>query len=315
MSERVVIIGAGGSGRGFLARLLQADGAALCFVDQDERLIRALQKNGCYRIQVGEQTPRTVIRDYEAFPVSSEAAIQRVAETDWVFTSVGEEHLAELAPFLKQASQKRGERSLPVIACENGIAPKVTLRKALGESAEQNILVTQGVIFCTSIPVSNGSLDILSEDYSEQPYDVDEALFQMPFAHFPATRNFAQLLQRKIYTYNCLSACIAYLGAYLGYTVYSQAANDPQVRRYCDHLSVGLNRALCKNMGTAPEEQKAFAEQALKKFSNPADFPTRENNPLLFQSDLDFTTSVDFAAFIENGFHSILKFGFSGSPC
>ena len=52
MAEHVVIIGAGGSGRGFIARLLQEENVKLCFVDQNVELVEALNKRGQYGIRV-----------------------------------------------------------------------------------------------------------------------------------------------------------------------------------------------------------------------------------------------------------------------
>ena len=268
MSERVVIIGAGGSGRGFLARLLQSDGAQICFLDKNPELIQALREEGKYGIKVGNNLFKTIISNYEAFGIESQEAVERAAASDWIFTSIGEEHLIELVPFLEKAAEKR-KAPLRIITCENGISPKKVLQRALAGSPAENSIVTQGVIFCTSIPESEKNLDIVSEDYQELPYDVDENSLSLPFAHFPATKNFGKLLQRKIYTYNCLSACIAYLGSYLKYEVYADAATDLQIRRYCEQLMVGLNRAICKSMSITQKEQSEFSKRAMRKFSNP----------------------------------------------
>lgn len=276
MAENVVIIGAGGSGRGFIARLLKEDGASICFIDKNKDLIRQLLDRGEYLIRVGEKDIR--MSGYDAFMIDCEEAVRRAAGADWIFISVGEEKLPGLSEFLGKASLLRGTQPLRIVVCENGIAPKNTLRKALAGTAADNALVTQGVIFCTSIPAEKGSLDILSEDYSELPYDTDEQLFLMPFRCFPAKKHFDELLQRKIYTYNCLSACIAYLGYYLGYTVYAEAANDPGVKEICRKLCLGLNRTICKSMNITPEEQNAFSERALAKFSNPAISDTIQKN-------------------------------------
>lgn len=276
MAENVVILGAGGSGRGFLARLLKEDDAVLCFIDKNAELIRQLLEQGEYTIRVGEKAVR--MTGYDAYTTDDVEAVRRTAKADWIFASVGEEHLPELAPFLEKASFLKGPQPLRIIVCENGIAPKNTLRKALAGTGAARAQVTQGVIFCTSIPEKKESLDILSEDYNELPYDVDEHLFRMPFTCFPAKEHFDDLLQRKIYTYNCLSACIAYLGYYLGYTVYAEAANDPEVKRICRQLCEGLNRTICHCMNIAPEEQEAFSERALAKFSNPAILDTIQKN-------------------------------------
>lgn len=277
MAECVVIIGAGGSGRGFIARLLQDEDVKLCFVDRDRELVEALNKKGEYKIQVGSGTSKIVISNYEAFVPDEEKAVVRAAQADWIFTAVGEENLKDLVSFLERVAEKRG-RPVRIVACENGVAPKLAFRKALKGSKAQNSIITQGVIFCTSIPERKGSLDIISEDYPELPYDIDEELFRLPFAHFPATPHLDRLLQRKIYTYNCLSACISYLGAYLKYDIYSDAANDALIRQYCGLLLSGLNRTLCRSMNVAPKEQFEFSRRALKKFSNPNISDTIQKN-------------------------------------
>lgn len=264
--EKVVIIGAGGSGRGFLPRLLQKDQTEICFIDKNEELIKKLQEQKEYYIRVGND--KIWIQNYEAYIVESIDAEKKAADADWIFVSVGEEKLTELVPFLKKAEARKGS-TLRIVVCENGLAPKNVLRKALREAGVENCLVTQGVIFCTSIPEEKDSLHILSEDYPELPYDADEDLFVLPFTNFPATKNFSQLLQRKIYTYNCLSACIAYLGAYLGYDIYAEAANDPEIQVKCKKLMASLNRTLCKTMKLKPEDQEVFSRRAINKFSNP----------------------------------------------
>ena len=277
MAERVVIIGAGGSGRGFIARLLSEEAVELCFVDRDRELIEALRRSRQYRIQVGAKEPQTVIQGYEAFASEEREAVERTAQADFIFTAVGEEHLGELTPFLEAARERRG-RPLQIVACENGIAPKTVFRKALKGSRAEDSRITQGVIFCTSIPRTKGSLDIVSEDYPELPYDIDENLFRLPFAYFPATPHLDRLLQRKIYTYNCLSACISYLGAYLKYDIYADAANDTLIRRFCALLLTGLNRTLCTSMDVAPADQQEFSKRALRKFSNPDISDTIQKN-------------------------------------
>lgn len=273
MCEKTVIIGAGGSGRGFLARLLQEDGARICFLDKDKKLIEDLQREERYHIRVGKSGTEVTIRDYEAWSIDSSEAAECAAEADWIFISIGAEHLEELAPFLEKAALIRKEKvqngPFRIIVCENGISPKRILAKALKNTRAEDSLITQGVIFCTSISKKQGSLDIVSEDYQKLPYDVDEGLFLLPFEHFPATIKFDQLLQRKIYTYNCLSACIAYLGSYLKYQVYADAANDPYIKRCCQQLVQGLNHAICSSMEVDSEEQRVFSQMALKKFCDP----------------------------------------------
>lgn len=266
MAEKAAIIGAGGTGRGFLARLLKQDGASVTFLDKDQALIHKLREAGSYHILHGDKD--YCVDDYKAFVLDSKEGIDALAEADWIFTSIGNEHLAELSDSLKKAVQQKQEGSLKIITCENGTCPKKNLLDALREANLENVMVTQGVIFCSSIPKDADTLDILSEDYEELPYDVDEELFELPFKHFPPTKHFSELLERKIYTYNCLSACIAYLGAYKGYVDYADAGNDEEILWLCRELLKGLNRVISEKYRISEEEQRVFSERALKKFSN-----------------------------------------------
>ncbi|MEF9973431.1 MAG: 2-dehydropantoate 2-reductase N-terminal domain-containing protein [Clostridia bacterium] len=264
MKAEVAIIGAGASGRGFIARLLQTDGAHITFIDSSLSLVHHLNEAGGYTIYLGRERHPLLIDDYRAFHTEDLRAMEAISQADYVFVSVGEQNLRDLVPLLEGAMRRT--QSCRIVVCENGIAPKMVLRKALSNAATERMLITQGVIFCTSIPF--GSIDILSEDFGELPYDADENLFLLPFPHFVAQKRFDVLLKRKIYTYNCLSACIAYVGYLKGYTDYAAAANDAQISRLCALLSRQLTRVISDAYAIDYAQQEAFAQRALNKFSN-----------------------------------------------
>lgn len=266
MKHNVAIIGAGASGRGFIARMLRQDGAQITFIDANRELIDRLSAAGSYQIYVGcEKTP-VHMDDYRAYAIDTPEALAAVVEADYVFVSIGEQNLRNLRDFFAEIAKRRNE--CRVVVCENGIEPKAVLRSALDESFRNRFRITQGVIFCTTIP--SGEVDILSEDYDEMPYDTDENLFELPFAHFKSQKKFKVLLQRKIYTYNCLSACIAYPGYLKGYTDYAAAANDSQIHALCLALGKKLTTVVAKAFDVPYEEQEAFTQRALKKFTNSA---------------------------------------------
>lgn len=266
MKHNVAIIGAGASGRGFIARMLKQDGAQITFIDTNRKLIDRLNAAGSYQIYMGCEKKPMCMDGYSAFAIDAPEALSAAAQADYIFVSIGEQNLHNLNDFFRELAKQRSEYR--VVVCENGIEPKVVLRSALDESFRDQFKITQGVIFCTTIPC--GEIDILSEDYDEMPYDTDEDLFELPFAHFKAQRQFKVLLQRKIYTYNCLSACIAYTGYLKGYTDYAAAANDPQIYELCQALGKKLTTVVSKAFDIAYEEQEAFTQRALKKFTNSA---------------------------------------------
>ena len=111
-----------------------------------------------------------------------------------------------------------------IIVAENGIAPSTPL-----VSLRENPLVhlSEGIIFCTTIGTEN-SLDIASENLDHFPYDSIALQGSLPFYGMVKEEHFADLLERKIYTYNCISACIAYLGYEKGYEAVSYTHLAPE---------------------------------------------------------------------------------------
>lgn len=264
MKTRAVVIGAGASGRGYIGRLLYEDGAQIAFIDTNCGLIRKLREAGAYTVYIGKEKKRLVVDHFEAYTPDAPEAIESMANADYIFVSVGEQNLHTLRALFARRAQLGGV--CRVIVCENGISPKTVLREALADVSGCTFKITQGIIFCTTIPYN--TIDILSEDYGAMPYDVDENLFEISAGHFIAQRRFDVLLARKIYTYNCLSACIAYLGYMKGYADYAAAANDRAINDLCQHLSAQLNVVIGAAYQISPEEQMAFSGKAMRKFTD-----------------------------------------------
>lgn len=278
MNKKIVIIGAGNSGRGFIARLFKADGAEICFLDKDRDLVKKLAKEKCFSVFAGEKQTEYVIDGYQAYAADSDEGLDAAEGADYIIVCVGNQNLTELAPFFERLSERKPADQCKVIVCENGISPKEILRNAVKGTKAEGMLITQGVIFCTSIPKRKGELDIISEEYDELPIDYDEELFRWGSTHFQFIKQFDLLMERKLYTYNCLSACIAYLGYLKNYTDYGAAARDPDIYNFCGRLRGSLDEAVCKLTGVSKKEQEEFSEKAIKKFTSPVIADTIEKN-------------------------------------
>lgn len=272
MNHKVAVIGAGASGRGFIGRLLMADGAEVTYIDSNLALVKKLRQNGCYTVYMGRERTPCVVSGYNVFHVDDDEAVEAISMVEFVFISVGISNFASLRPLFQKVAKVNP--SPRIIVCENGISPKITLREKL--TGIGNPQITQGVIFCTTIPVEE--INAISEDYPDLPYDVDEDLFKLPFHHFTATKEFSALLQRKIYTYNCISACIAYCGHVLGYTDYGLAATDQYVAILCRKLAGQLTRVLVKEYAIDEHIQREFAENAIRKFTDTTIADTIQKN-------------------------------------
>lgn len=259
-----VIIGAGLSGRGYLNRLLYLSKEETVFLDRDESLIRQLRKEPSYTIRFGSEREPLKVDNYTAYTITDERAITNIAQAERIFICVGADHVAELLPFLQAALQERDRRSLDILVAENGIQPSSPLAVLRSDS---RIHLSEAVIFCTTLGQCD-SLDIFSENLDHLPYDSIALGHELPLYGFVQETHFSDLLERKIYTYNCISACIAYLGYEKGYTDYAEAANDIEITEKIKRIAEVINRCITTVYNVSMQEQTAFSEMAIRKFQN-----------------------------------------------
>jgi len=269
--ELAVILGAGKTGRGFLARLLGDSPFDIVFVDPSKQLVEQINTDGGYNIHFfgGKRAPYPVKGVRAALPDSDEA-LDWMTRATTIFTAVGEQNIAALVPTLLRVLDRRREEGRPKLSlfvCENGVTPAAPLTSAFA-SREAEIEIAGAAIFCSTIELPGAQLDIQSEPYDELPYDLEHLTAFAPLLWMKATPNFPALLKRKIYTYNCFSGCIAYLGAYKGYRWYAEAALDPEIAAILDRIAEPLNQAIAKIFGIDIKEQRRFSQAALRKFSD-----------------------------------------------
>lgn len=269
-----VIIGAGQCGRGYLARLLALSKEAFTFIDIDSECIKQLRTHSSYQIQFcGSERTDITIQNYQAYTWQMRESIEALAQADVIFISIGEQHLPEVVPYLQTAFQKRTKVKKPIIiTAENGTSPKTKL-----QTLEPYAQISESVIFCTTLGKKD-TLDIRSEDLDHLPYDRALLTEDLPFYGTVAEYNFTQLLERKIYTYNSLSAYVAYLGYYKGYTVYGEAAHDEDIKKLCEVAKKELDQAIVKEYDISLQEQQEFSQMALAKFQNREIIDTIERN-------------------------------------
>lgn len=269
-----IIIGAGQCGRGYIARLLALSKEAFTFIDCDPHIIEQLRSDASYTISFcGSNRESLSVHNYHAYSWEEQESLDSLQEADVIFTSVSEQHLPELVKPLRMALQNRKKpHKAVIITAENGTSPKKKLAE-LADIAE----LSESVIFCTTLKKDKG-LDIISEDLDHLPYDASCLSSRLPFHGMHAEHSFKDLLERKIYTYNGLSACVSYLGAYLGYTSYAEAANDPAIVSLTDAARKQLDQAVASAYGIDNEQQHAFSRMAVTKFRNRGIPDTIERN-------------------------------------
>lgn len=267
--NKAFIIGAGKTGRGFIARLAAEAGCEVYFVDKDAALVDRLNEEKSFSVSFfGGVREQMSIVNYSA--VTWENA--DFAGAELIFVSVGGQNLADVGEALKE--KLPGDVLHHIITCENASSPADKLTKIIGRN---DVLVSEATVFCTTI--EDGGLNISSENYPYLQCDADRLNGFVPF--IPSVRpvgEFGNFLTRKLFTYNAASCVIAYLGAVKGYTVYSDAANDPEILSLLDRNYLAINRAMCLEFGYTEDDQAEFAGLSRKKFTSTAIRDTVERN-------------------------------------
>ncbi len=261
--KNAVIIGAGQTGRGFIAPILQDDEYTITFIDKDEELIKSLNQKKEYLIRYfGNTAPTRKIDTFKAFVSTSGEAVEAIRNADVICTSVFSSHLAELIPLFREVEKER-KTPMQIICCENGVNVKKDL-----VAAKLNACITEGIIFCTTLRPNKDSLDLLCENIQDLPIDASVEGLSVSVRRMPLERKFADLIQRKIYTYNFMSAIVSYLGWYKGYEVYGKAANDSDIAYVIEKIKPVVSRVIAHVYAISEEEQLAFTQRAIDKFQN-----------------------------------------------
>lgn len=254
--SKIAVIGAGKTGRGFVARLLKEAQCEIMFVDKDDELVKELNAKGSFTISFfGNSRPIFTVDNYEACTWEN----ADFTDVELIFVSVCGSNLKDVGAEL---GKRLGSHSYYIITCENASNPSGVLKQAL---ANEQAAVSEATVFCTT--TSEGGLDIYSENY---PYLQCDA--QLLIGYIPGVKgvrpidDFGDFLTRKLYTYNAASCVIAYLGALKGFTDYGEAANDEEILKLLDQNYRVTNRVLCKEFGYDEKDQEEFAALSRVKF-------------------------------------------------
>lgn len=270
--NKIMIIGAGKTGRGYLARLLKESDKEICFVDKDEKLIRELQDKKSFLIHFfGGVREDFTVSDYAAVTWENVDFV----DTSLILVSVGGMNLADVGAALKKKLRK--EHHYDIITCENSSHPAQVLAEAIGDGFD--ISVSESTVFCTTIETEDTVLDINSENYPYLQCNAD--LLPGFVSDMPGIRplkDFGDFLTRKLYTYNAASCVLAYLGFMKGYIDYRDAGKDPEILEKLDRNYAATNQVLCGVYGYDPKDQEEFAALSRAKFTSQVIVDTIDRN-------------------------------------
>jgi mannitol-1-phosphate 5-dehydrogenase len=293
---RVVIIGPGRIGCGYLTPLFQSAGWEVVLVAPDEATTARIRGSGHYAVRVtappaangnGSGNGTGISKEAASFLVDTPPAVtlgtadfvDAVAGADLVCTSVGVEKVRSLAPALSRALTARpASRPLDVWTVENCDCAH-QLERNVRETAAAARLPLPPVTFAGAIAdvaVARGSWRT-AETFPEFVGDgfrtlvVDERSLLTGVPSLPGVRGtttFLARLHEKLYVFNAGHAICAYLGWLRRHSTIAEAAADPYLRPLIAGSMLEARRAVLAANPSLGTDLHGPVAEALARFGD-----------------------------------------------
>lgn len=282
---KAVHFGAGNIGRGFIGQLLHQDDFEICFVDTNADLIRQLNQDGGYMIEIIDENETTDFVDQVSALNSlteTEKVLAAIEEADILTTSVGANNLAKIAPTIAKGLSQRFEkrRSINILANENSINASDRLKKAVYEKlTEQESAVFDHYAYFVNTAIDRQSLGkivegkaiAVVEPYYEWVINRQQLDPKTPFElkNVVLIDNMQPYIERKLFIVNAAHAAIAYLGALKGYQTIQEAIRDPEILTDVKQFLAENQAYFVEEYQFEPAALQRFIDKTLKRQSNP----------------------------------------------
>jgi mannitol-1-phosphate 5-dehydrogenase len=280
---KAVHFGAGNIGRGFVGLLLHQAGYELVFADVAAELISQLAAADSYDVhEVGENPTVRTVDNFRALNSGTQeaAVVAEIATADVVTTAVGPHILKFVAPVIAKgiAARAAGLAPLQVMACENAINATDILRDevaanwdpAAGDLGATAVFANTAVDRIVPNQEPGKGLDVTVETFYEWVIDrtpFGDAAPVIPGATF--VDNLEPYIERKLFTVNTGHASAAYFGFEAGLGKISEAMADQDVAADVRAVLDETKELLIHKHGFNREEQEAYVEKILGRFTNP----------------------------------------------
>jgi len=269
---RIVIIGAGATGRGQIGQLAHDAGFAITFIERRKDLVEWLKRSGRYKVILAEETTREIeVSGFEVLHVDEvEACAQAIAEADIVATAVLPTNLEATTPTLAAGLALRRRRQitkpLNIIACENMERSSSTLRACLRCAAPDldwawldSRVGFPDAMVARAVPEPKDPLILLAESQQEWTIDARQVKAPMPpIAGMTLSENQEAALERKLYIKNTGHFAAGILGYLKGHSLIHEAASDPEIFQRVD--------AATRESAAAVAAKHAFSPQAIEEY-------------------------------------------------
>lgn len=284
-----VMYGAGNIGRGFIGQLLSMSGYQVKFVDVNQDVIKALNKEGRYPINIlyKDTSEEVWVENVSCVDGNdSEAVSNTIANADLMATAVGVNVLKFVAKPLAEGLKKRwksgNKKPLNIIICENLIGAdsflKGLVEELLNEGEKKLLHDLVGFVEASigrMVPVQTKEMQkgnilrVCVESYALLPLDKDgfkgeipkikNAILYSPFEYY---------IERKLYIHNMGHAMTAYLGDLMGYEYIWEAIEDPYIELMALRAMTEAAIALSKSHNVDCADIYAHVLDLISRFGN-----------------------------------------------
>ncbi|MDO4344348.1 MAG: hypothetical protein Q4C50_06045 [Eubacteriales bacterium] len=283
---RILVIGAGREGKGYLGNVFSEGGWEVAFLDRDAAVIKALKK-GSYEVMEyrAEDTRKRIVEGYTAFLADKAYGCRPAAlEADVIALCLYPADIPEaieyLLPLLKERAAHLTEKKLTIFPCTNESGQVPLIDRKLRESFEpweitwyeSHVALRDAVVRRPVGAVSSSSLQL--EAGVVCPMLVGEPIYA-DFSGVPWMQTTPEdidlLKELKVHTINCAHAATAYAGYLKGYQTIDEAAADPQIRSIRDGVLEEAVPVLAKVYGVPLDSlwELAVFPESKEPFSDP----------------------------------------------
>lgn len=284
-----IMYGAGNIGRGFIAQLLSMSGYSVKFVDVNDTVLDALNKEGRYPITILHKETSEEIWVEGVAGVDGkniEKTAEAIAEADIMATAVGVNILKFIAKPIAEGLKLRWKMGnltpFNIIICENLIGADGYLKGLISEEMNDDekkrlneligfVEASIGRMVPVQTPeMQNGNiLRVCVEEYDKLP--LDKAAFK---GEIPKIKNailyspFEFFIERKLFIHNMGHAITAYLGSLCGYTYIYEAIENPYIELFVMRAMTESALALAKRHNADSIELYDHVQDLIKRFGN-----------------------------------------------
>ncbi len=287
--KKLLMYGAGNIGRGFIGQLFSQSGYEVVYIDINDELIAAFNREHRYPVRIlsGKETRDIWVENASGIHGADVRSItEAISIADIMATAVGAGALPTIAKQIAAGLNKRWQiknmKAFDILVCENlpeaGSTFAGFIRAELGQEHQEFFDEKVGIVETSigrMVPVmtpermDGNPLRVCVEEFCELPVDqngfkgaIPPVINMIPYSPF------AYIHQRKLYIHNMGHALTAYLGRLKGYLYIAGAIEDPVIRQVVTAAMRDLAECLCKRHGTSREDTNSYVDDLIRRFGN-----------------------------------------------